>query len=256
VPGIGSKSSSTGAAGGTGLGDHIFERFERVRIINLVDRPDRRREMLSELDRLGGVPPNVGFHDAHRPDNAGGFPSLGARGCFESHLSVLRSARDAKVQSLLILEDDLDFTRGARSRLAKVVPELFRQRWDLFYGAHLLPTDGRRGLVQVAGEDPVLTASFVAFDGRVLEPLVDFLEGILTRPPGSPDYGPMHVDGAYTVFRLLHPQYLTFAAFPPLGRQRSSPSDITPGNMLLDRWSTTRPFAALLRRAYNTLRRY
>jgi hypothetical protein len=238
------------------LGDHIFERFERVRIINLVDRPDRRREMLRELDRLGGFPPNVGFHEAHRPINAGGFPSIGARGCFESHLGVLRSARDAKVQSLLILEDDLDFTRDARPRSGELVPELFRHHWEFFYGAHLLPANGRRGLVQVPAQEPVLTASFVAFEGRVLEPLVDFLEGILTRPAGSPEFGPMHVDGAYTVFRLLHPLCVTFAAFPPLGRQRSSPSDITPGNMLLDKWSTTRPFAALLRRAYNTLRRY
>ena len=235
---------------------HIFARFERVRIINLADRPDRRREMIRELDRLGGLPPNVGFHEAHRPSDAGGFPSVGARGCFESHLAVLRSARDAEVRSLLILEDDLDFTRDGRARLRTLVPELFDRRWDFFYGAHLLGPNGRRGLVQVPAEEPVLTASFVGFEGSVLQPLIEFLEGILRRPPGSPEYGPMHVDGAYTVFRLLHPQCVTFAAFPPLGRQRSSPSDITPGGMVLDRWSGTRPLAALLRRGYNALRRY
>jgi glycosyl transferase family 25 len=238
------------------LSEHIFDRFEQVRIINLVDRPDRRREMTSELDRLGGVPPNVGFHEAQRPSDAGGFPSLGARGCFESHLAVLRSAREARARNLLILEDDLDFARVARARLRTMLPELFGQRWDLFYGAHLLAANGRQGLVEVPADEPVITASFVGFDGGVLQPLIEFLEGVLLRPPGSPDYGPMHVDGAYTVFRLLNPQRQTFAAFPTLGRQRSSPSDITPGNMLLDRWSATQPAAVLLRRAYNKLRRY
>jgi hypothetical protein len=235
---------------------HVFECFEQVRIINLVDRPDRRREMVGELNRIGGLAPNVGFYDAHRPTDAGGFPGIGARGCFESHLGVLRSARDAKVQNLLLLEDDLDFTRDGRARLSSLMRELFSRRWDFFYGAHLLAANGRQGLVDVPPDEPVLTASFLAFAGPVLEPLVDFLEGILTRPPGSPDFGPMHVDGAYTVFRSLHPELVTLAAFPPLGRQRSSPSDITPSNMLLDRWSTTRRIAAVLRRGYNMLRRY
>jgi len=239
-----------------GLNHHVFECFEQVRIINLVDRPDRRREMVGELNRIGGLAPNIGFYEAHRPTEAGGFPSVGARGCFESQLAVLRSARDEKVQSLLLLEDDLDFTRDGRARLDVLMPELFSRQWDFFYGAHLLPPNGRRGLVDVAPDEPVLTASFLAFAGPVLEPLVHFLEGILTRPPGSPDFGPMHVDGAYTVFRSLHPELATFAAFPPLGRQRSSPSDITPSNMLLDRWSTTRHIAAVLRRGYNALRRY
>lgn len=238
------------------MSGRVFDGFDRVRIVNLVDRPDRRREMIRELDRVGGAGPNVDFHDARRPDDPGGFPSIGARGCFESHLAVLRSARDAGARSLLLLEDDLDFTRDAGARLGKLLAELSGRQWSFFYGAHLLAADGRSGLAEVQAEEPVLTASFVGFDGAILGPLVEFLEGVLGRPPGSPDYGPMHVDGAYTVFRKLNPGCVTYAAFPPLGRQRSSPSDITPGNMLLDRWSPTRPLAALLRRGYNRLRRY
>lgn len=234
---------------------HVFEMFDQVRVINLVDRPDRRREMVSELGRLGPIPCDFSFYDAHRPTDPGGFASLGARGCFESQLAVLRLARDAGARSLLLLEDDVDWTRGARDRMRTILPKLFRCRWDFFYGAHLLPEDDRAGLIQIPPDQPVLTASFVGFHGSVLGPLVAFLEGLLTRPPGSPDYGPMHVDGAYTVFRQLNPDRVTFAAVPTLGRQRSSPSDITPSNMLLDRWSATRPLASLLRRIYNALRR-
>ena len=237
------------------LSDHILDRFEQVRIVNLVDRPDRRREVIAELDRIGGMAPNISFYEAHRPDDTGGFPSLGARGCFESHLAVLRSARDAGARNLLILEDDVDFTRDGPDRLAKLVPQLFGQRWDFFYGAHLLAANGRQGLVEVPAAEPVATTSFVAIDGGTIQRFVEFLEGVLSRPPGSPDYGPMHVDGAYTVFRLLNPDCVTLAAFPPLARQRSSPSDVTPSNMVLDRWSGTRRIAASLRRLYNRVRR-
>jgi len=234
---------------------HVFGQFDQVRVINLVDRPDRRREMTRELDRLGPIPRNVAFYDAKRPIDAGAFVSLGARGCFESHLSVLRSAREAGAKSLLLLEDDLDFARDAKARLGPLMADLFSNRWDFFYGAHRLAANGRGGLGTVPSDEPVITASFVGFNGEVLGPLVDFLDAMLLRPAGSPDYGPMHVDGAYTVFRMLNPDRVTFAAFPTLGRQRSSPSDITPGRMLLDRWAATRPLASMLRRGYNALRR-
>jgi hypothetical protein len=155
----------------------------------------------------------------------------------------------------MILEDDLDFARDSRQRLARLIPELFGRQWDMFHGAHLLPANGRGGLAQVPSDEGVMTTSLVCFNGPVLGQLVEFLEAMLGRPAGSPDYGPMHVDGAYSVFRLLHPAIQTFAAFPTLGRQRSSPSDVTPSGSLLDRWSGTRPLASLLRRGYNALRR-
>jgi glycosyl transferase, family 25 len=229
--------------------------FDEVRIINLVDRVDRRREMSEQLDRLSGMPPNASFFEAHRPESAGDFPSVGARGCFESQMAVLRAARDRRSESLLLFEDDVDFTRDGLARIAPTLAQLSAVNWSFFYGAHVMAAGDRRGLVKIDPDEPVLTASFVAFKGKVIPELVNFLEAMLLRPAGSPDYGPMHVDGAYTVFRQLNPKHETFAAFPSLGRQRSSPSDITPGGAILDRWAGTRTVANLLRRSYNWLQR-
>lgn len=233
----------------------LFAQFDQVRIINLMDRLDRRREMEGQLGRVGAGGPNVRFFDAHRPTTEGEFPSLGARGCFESHLAVLREARSSDVRSLLLLEDDFDFSRDGRTRAAELLEKLSALKWDFFYGAHALSTDDGNGLSSIAPDKPVLTASFLAFSGRVLSPLIEFLEGILQRPGGSPEYGPMHVDGAYTIFRQLHPEFITFAAFPPLGRQRSSPSDITPRSLIFDRWKSTHVAVALVRKCYNYWRR-
>src|SRR5206468_7738985 len=46
---------------------HPLKMFDEVRIINLVDRVDRRREMSEQLEGLGGMPPNASFFEAHRP---------------------------------------------------------------------------------------------------------------------------------------------------------------------------------------------
>jgi glycosyl transferase family 25 len=235
--------------------DPIFAKFDQVRIVNLVDRPDRRREMSAQIKRVGGFGDNVRFFEAHRPGEQGKFPSLGARGCFESQLTVIRSALESSAKSLCLLEDDLDFTRSGRASAASMVKQLFSTEWDLFYGAHLLPSNGRVGLVEIPSAEPVVTASFVGFNGRILRPLVEFLDAMLDRPAGSPEYGPMHVDGAYTVFRMLNPQFRTFAAFPALARQRSSPSDITPSGSLLDRHVSMRPLSRALRHGYNLLKR-
>jgi hypothetical protein len=62
-----------------------------------------------------------------------------------------------------------------------------------------------------------------------LAPLVEYLEGCLVRPPGDPVGGPMHVDGALTMFRAAHPEFITLIAQPSLAGQRSSRSDITFG---------------------------
>ena len=62
----------------------------------------------------------------------------------------------------------------------------------------------------------------------MLPRLVDFLETVLRRPPGHPDGGPMHVDGAYCTFRNQNPEVITLVAHPNLGWQRRSRGDITP----------------------------
>jgi glycosyl transferase, family 25 len=234
---------------------HLFAPFGQVRVVNLIERPDRRREMENQFKRIGAVGPNVSFFDARRPRDAGEFPSLGARGCFESHFEILREAHAKGVDSVLVMEDDFDFTRDGCRRAAALFEQLGQTKWDIFYGAHLLAPAERRELARVPFDEPVLTASFVAFHSRVLTAIIDFLGAIANRPSGSPEFGPMHVDGAYTVFRQMHPRVLTFAAFPPLGQQRHSRPEITPSDMLLDQLAATRAIASALRAAFNWFER-
>ncbi len=203
--------------------------FDRVVIINLAERTDRRREVTREIERIGGFDRRIGFFDAIRPPDRGPFRSVGARGCFMSQLGVLREARDAGVQSLLILEDDVDFARDFAASGSGRLARLAGGRCDMLYGAYevrggsVLPPEGE----PLDPNVELMLACFVGIRGAILGRLVEFLEGLLGREEGSPEFGPMDVDGAYSVFRRLNPDIVTYAAAPQLARQRSSRSDIT-----------------------------
>lgn len=92
-----------------------------------------------------------------------------------------------------------------------------------------------------------MLAHFYGVNGRVLDRLVAFLELVMSRPPGHPDGGPMHVDGAFSTFRQQNPDVLTLAASPSLGWQRSSRSDIA-SNRWYDRTPVSRELVGLARR--------
>lgn len=70
----------------------IFDAFERIYIINLPSRPDRRRAVLADLAgaSLAADDPRLRVFPGIRPADAGNFPSLGARGCYLSHLGIWR----------------------------------------------------------------------------------------------------------------------------------------------------------------------
>lgn len=131
---------------------------------------------------------------AIRPDDAAGFPSVGTRGCFLSHLGVLRQAVEAGAQAVLICEDDLDFSADALRRLPGIVRTLQSEARDIFYGGFGDPPPGERlnaDLVRAAPEAGIVCAHFYAVRGPAIRdlvvrwfdrwPLVRDLAGVLRR---------------------------------------------------------------------------
>ncbi|ATE63375.1 glycosyltransferase family 25 protein [Rhizorhabdus dicambivorans] len=270
--------------------ERLFRSFDRVYVLNLPDRADRRAEMAGELARIGTGygDPRVRLFPAIRPDDPGGFPSIGARGCFLSHLAMLREARDEGLGRILILEDDCDFARGFEAGLPAVLDRLDASSWDIFYGGYELssspgrgggpakpvevgslrwspevarasfplphPADGpppRPGEERLlrAGPDLVIrTTHCIGFGRAAIEGLVPYLEAMLDRAPRSAEGGPMHVDGAYGWFRASRPDLVCWLAAPRLAHQRPSRTDIAPPGPL-DR------LPAPLRRPLRALRR-
>lgn len=235
---------------------HALSIFGAIRVINLASRDDRRAEMRAQLSQIG-IPvdaPDVGFFDAVRPADAGGFPTVGTRGCFLSHLGVHEQALAARADSVLILEDDLNFGADFVQRIDAVADALGRTRWSIFYGGYSIPGRAARapaGAIEVLdAAQPVACTHFVAFRGEALRRLPGYLRAILGRAPGDRDGGPMHVDGAYSRFRNDHPGFETVIAVPELGYQRASRTDIHPLRWY-DDWPLVRQGAAWIRKVKN-----
>ena len=210
-----------------GGGGEVPLPFAKISIVNLPHRSDRRTAVRKEIRRLGvdidGQ--RVAFLEAVRPTTPDGFDSIGARGCFLSHLAALKAARDANVSTLLILEDDVAFSSAERKSMKETLGHLFAGTWDVFYGGSVVIQEATP-ITILPSRIAVQLTHFMAFSNRAIHLLVPYLEAMLTRPAGSPQGGPMHVDGAYSHFRRDHPELVSVAATPPIAHQRASRTDI------------------------------
>jgi glycosyl transferase, family 25 len=185
----------------------IFSLFDQIRVINLPNRTDRRAEMEGELRRFGLLDdPRVAFFPACRFDNPGDFTSIGACGVYHSQLTILaQAAYDG--QSVLILEDDVDFATNAASYVPK-------QPWEIFYGGY-----------EAADPDDLLNSDIIGahmmgFTAKAASDVSAYLKNLHYEGIHPP------IDAAYIWYRRAFPEVATLFAEPPLGHQRPSRTDI------------------------------
>lgn len=237
----------------------VLETLGPLYVVNLPYRTDRRAEFCDQLVRLGIAPdhPLIRFFPAIRATDAGAFPTIGARGCFLSHMKILEEALTQNHASVIICEDDLDFSADFASRMPRVIRALDGIDWDLFIGGYVSDRVGeavsRDPLVfHVPRDLQLIGAHFYILRGRAIARLYQRLDVMLARPAGHPDGGPMHYDGALNHFRSCEPDIVTVAARPALGVQRASRTDIH-ALALMDRLALTRPVMNFLRKVKRKL---
>jgi hypothetical protein len=216
----------------TPAGQALLDSFDSIRIINLVDRADRRREMAQQFARLGLSldHPKIALFGAQRFTDPAGFPTPGTRGCFDSHYQLLREAADEGLGSILILEDDTNFDDEIETLLPPVLNALAAQEWDIFHGS-LLPGHYESSVAPVELVGPTVDlrgTHFLAWRGAAIRHGADYFEAMAARPPlpAHPDGVPMHYDGAMSLYRARNPDVRTLIAHPDLGHQRLSRTDI------------------------------
>ena len=191
----------------------IFSGFDRIRIINLPSRPDRRREMMAELRRIGlDRDPRVEFVDGVIVEEAAPFRAPGEKGVFLAQLGIIADAAAAG-ESVLILEDDVDFTAAAATWQPS--PDC-----DIAYGGYMAANDADLHSSDIIG------AHCVGLSARAAQALAPFLEQLLEH------HSPPPIDGAYVWFRRQRQGFRTEFAEPVVAVQRPSRSDITPGHAI------------------------
>ena len=200
----------------------IFDQYDQIRIVNLPERTDRKREMDEELAKIGLLGNSkVQYFSAIRMTEPGPFRRVGSHGNFLSQLTILEDAlkRD---QSVIIMEDDCQFTDDVRTFSQKADT-------DILYGGGDI-----RSSVDGTFERADITGShFMGFSKNVLRDLVPFLRSLLDLQTEidpkivESDFDPLvrpPIDGSYVWFRRYHPEYQT--EFANLAGQRASATDV------------------------------
>jgi hypothetical protein len=228
----------------------IIDYFDRLYVINLPERTDRRKVISVELGKAGLIDTaKVRFFPACKMQEADGFPSIGAHGCFLSHLSILREAAADGLRNVLIVEDDLEISPGFAAAEPALVARLARDDWAIAYLGHSDPPRPDPHEPLAVYEGLLYMAHFYGVRGPHFAPLIEELEAIRRRPPGDPLGGRMHFDAALSHYRANHPAALTLVTYPNLGTQRRSRSDISPS------WFDKRPLLRPVVDTYRWLRR-
>ncbi len=229
----------------------LFNHFDRVEIIHLKSRTDRYDQLERELHHVGvdiADATNVHIPDAPIVSDSYGFASKPVYGNFLSHLDILERARDDRVDSVLILEDDAIFSnRLVRPGFqAELVDELSSLEWDILYLGHprIDSADGRQGRFQYT-DKAFKWAHCYAVSGNCLDELVEYLRSTIDRPQGHPEGGKMYIDGALSHFRKLRSDVRTLICSPTLSIQRGSPSGIATRKRYDNYSSLSKPLKAL-----------
>lgn len=204
-----------------------FAAYDRIRIINLPDRTDRRAEMAEELSRIGlDGDSRVAFFPGIRAADAAPWRRPGERGVFLGHLAILEEAAEAG-ESVLILEDDADFTPALATTALPAS--------GIFYGGYEATTSAD------LHDSDIVGAHCMGFSADVVRDLAPYLRSLVDHPDPPP------IDGAYVWYRRAHPDVLTSFAVPPIAVQRASRSDIAQLRWF-DRLPLLRQAASLARR--------
>ena len=169
--------------------------FDAIYLINLPERADRKRELERELRSVGlqADDPRLVWIRAVRPLEAGEFPSIGARGCFLSHLTCLQSASERGYGRVLILEDDACFPRFRVSGLKSVVGRLNGLNWAVWYGGGRMLHEFNVGIdnieiIPIDSTVDVQTSHCIAFQGEAIGSARAFF-GTHTDPSGRTSGG-------------------------------------------------------------------
>lgn len=241
------------------IGEMLLTHFDRIYIVNLPSRTDRRREMVEQLGKVGLTlsDARIRLFPAVRPNEKGDWPSIGARGCFMSHLSILQGARDEGLSSLAIFEDDMNFSRSFLVNPDIYLNILRDEPWDFFHGGDpaRVASVACPMPVRPTSDQGMVTTHCIGLRGDVITRAAAYLERIIARPAGDPAGGPMHVDGAYTWFRKDNPDVIALTVLPNMAYQRASATDISPKTKI-EQIPGIRSLLSLSRRLKNWLHEY
>lgn len=114
---------------------NIFNRFDKIYLINLKKRQDRLEQWFEQNKLVIDKNSEIQIFEAvdgSKIDSSKWEFEKGALGCLESHLAVLKDAKEKNYGSVLIFEDDFTFNADFKEKFKKGLIELDSE-WDMLY---------------------------------------------------------------------------------------------------------------------------
>lgn len=151
--------------------------FDRIFVINLASRPDRRKHAEEQLAQLG-ITKAEWFPAYNRPIDHNGIPN-GNMGCTASHRAILEIIAYDKTPRTLVLEDDFTIAVNSPPQwfdgMIKEVPET----WEMLYlGGHYGEPPIERVSPHVIRIGRMLTTSSYGITWQMARKMAPYICGI------------------------------------------------------------------------------
>jgi hypothetical protein len=217
-----------------------FDFFDEIYCINLEHRPERWKQAQREFDKVGITDRVKRFDAIYDKENP-------KRGCYESHMGVIRLAHERKLKNVLIFEDDVAFLDCfSEQKFSKSIETLKTKEWGFFYigglEKRIFPRKEYRslkelGLAEYDEEFDYLMKCFAvgwahsfavnsSIFAKIAEDYEDDVWSELVRMFDS------HLDRYYSeVFPHRHSQTETYVCVPSFTSQYNVESDLTKSRM-------------------------
>jgi glycosyl transferase family 25 len=189
--------------------------IDKIIFINLQERTDRRREIEAELDRFGL---------SYERFEAISTPEFGALGCSQSHLAVMKWAKQQGYETILILEDDFQFV-VSKEEWEHELSGFFEEKipFDVCMVSYAIYGSQDVGHKHVHKLLQSQTSSGYLLHRRYYDTLISFYEEVNANLEKTKN--PMYIfDQAW---KRIQPQHDWYYFKKRLGKQRPSFSNIT-----------------------------
>lgn len=219
-------------------------KIDKVFVINLAHRKDRRQEIIKELKRVGienfeffkAIKPNKEMINIWNPNFLNPIPKwfellgkdhtayrIGSLGCMLSHLEIIKKCIENNYENVLILEDDTIFEIKYGMTFKLVMDTLGNQINNLEFGLLYLAGNHRGATIEKKTNNinkvvGTLTTGSYIINRRAMKCIVE-------RMP----HFPREVDVFYSDY--IQKEYPCYCIVPHLTRQGEGYSDIVQQNV-------------------------
>lgn len=186
--------------------------FDKVIYINLDHRKDRKKQIENELN-------TIGINDFERfPGIKHDYPPAG---CTQSHLNVLKYARDKNYKNILIFEDDFEFN-VTKDEFWKQIAKIKDINYDVIMLSYKLnkSEDFNDTLFKVLDAQ---TASGYIVNSKFYNTLIQNLEEALSKLIETREHW-LYMNDQY--WKNIQPQSKWYAFKVRIGKQRKSYSNL------------------------------